>query len=213
MSFLSSWLSQIVLILLFAVVMDLIVPASAMRNYVKLVMGLVIMVTMLKPISALYHGQFDISRIRWPDTAAQVAGFDSIRSKAAEIQRDQLRLAEQKFSEQLEQTIKQQIESAYPLEVAKVQAWLADSANEPGQARTIEQLNVWVRPQSNGRAGSGIEPVQPVVIGPDAARETVRQQADAENEKLLQQIRETIANRLQIPHSVISVQMESQARG
>ncbi|MFC4769146.1 stage III sporulation protein AF [Effusibacillus consociatus] len=206
MALLSSWLLQIVLILLFAVVMDLVIPTNAMRNYVRVVMGLVIMVTMLKPISALYDNKFDLSRIQWPEAGAQFAGFDSIKSKAEKLQRDQMRQAQEQLHIQLEKLVKEQVESAYPLEVTQVQARFADPLNESHPSPEITELSLQVRPKENNRSGSEIQPVQPVNIQLDKQQEPGKPQADSiDQEKISKQIKQDLASRFQISGSAVSI--------
>lgn len=209
MAFVSSWLMQIVLILLFAVVMDLVVPSSSMRNYVKLVMGLVIMVTMLKPVSVLFDNKFDISRIQWPEQTSKFADYSVVKGKADELQRDQQKQAEQQVNTQLEKLVKEQVESAYPLEVAAVQAQMTGE----GQNAEVAQLNVTVRAKSGSNSGE-IQPVQPVDIQISHQQQpAIEQSVPVGKEQMLKQIKQELAAKLQISNSHISVQWSGNKGG
>ncbi|WP_269432706.1 stage III sporulation protein AF [Effusibacillus lacus] len=201
----SSWLTQIVLILLFAVVMDLVVPSSSMRNYVKLVMGLVIMVTMLKPISALYDNKFDISKIQWPGGSVPAASFESIREKAADLERQQTELAEQQVNGVLEKALKQHVEAAYPFEVARVSVRFAKSEQSVSHSAEIEELVLQVRPKSN--ESRTIQPVDPVSVRMGESGESARRGHTEESDKRIKQLKEELATLYRIPGSVISVQL------
>jgi len=57
----SAWLKGIILIILFATFMDLLLPSSSMQKYVKLVIGLIIIVTMLTPLLVILYGSDAVS--------------------------------------------------------------------------------------------------------------------------------------------------------
>lgn len=208
MSFLSAWLSQIVMILLFAVVMDLVVPTSSMRNYVKVVMGFVIMVTMLKPVSVLYENRFDISRIGWPESDLKIENLDTIKAKAADLQSEQNRIAERELGGPLQKTIKAQLESRYPLEVTGVGVRLSEPGKEPVRSVEIKELTVTVRPKRGGSGENGMDPVQPVVIQVERESEPAgRKSSSTEPDKMLRQIHQELADTLQIPESAVSIRL------
>lgn len=53
---LSSWLRHMVVLVLFAAVLDLVLPTSAMQRYVRMILGLVIVLSLLLPIRSLVVG-------------------------------------------------------------------------------------------------------------------------------------------------------------
>lgn len=54
MSFLTEWLTSIVLFILFAIVIDMLLPNSSMQKYAKMVVSLLLIVVMLNPIFKLF---------------------------------------------------------------------------------------------------------------------------------------------------------------
>lgn len=52
------WVTQIIIFLLLAAIIDLLIPKNSMKKYVKLVIGLILMLIFLKPLFYLFH--FDI---------------------------------------------------------------------------------------------------------------------------------------------------------
>ncbi|MDY0408403.1 stage III sporulation protein AF [Virgibacillus soli] len=58
MDLLIQWVTQIIIFLLIATLVDLIIPQNAMKKYIKLVVGLTLVLIFLKPIFHLF--QFDI---------------------------------------------------------------------------------------------------------------------------------------------------------
>src|SRR5690625_3170395 len=61
MTYVGEWITHIVLIILIASFIDLLLPNSTMRRYVKLVVGLLIIMFILSPILDLFR--FDYERL------------------------------------------------------------------------------------------------------------------------------------------------------
>ncbi|MCI0183150.1 MAG: stage III sporulation protein AF [Acidibacillus sp.] len=60
---LSEWLRHLVMIILLAVFLDLILPTTSLQKYVRTVLGLVVMLTMLTPITALIESHFSVDAL------------------------------------------------------------------------------------------------------------------------------------------------------
>lgn len=210
MEVLTSWLHQIVLIVLFAIVMDLIIPSSSFQKYIKLVMGLVIMVTLLKPIGIIFDRQFDISRIQWPDKLV-FSSIDTIKSQAADLQKDQLENAAQQWNAQLEKTIKEQVESQYPLEVSRVQVQFSEPKETGKATPEIQNLKLAVHPQSEQYAKTDqVQPIQPVDIqATESQGNPLPTPHTTQETKLLSEVKKDLANKLQVSDSIISIQWDA----
>jgi stage III sporulation protein AF len=61
MSYLAEWIKHIILLILMATFLDLILPSSNMRKYVKLVVGFLILLLILSPLLHLF--QYDPSQM------------------------------------------------------------------------------------------------------------------------------------------------------
>ncbi|MGE6629361.1 stage III sporulation protein AF [Bacillus sp. NPDC077027] len=59
MSFLTEWITSIILFILFAIVIDLLLPNSSMQKYAKMVVSLLLIVVMLNPIFTLFRADPD----------------------------------------------------------------------------------------------------------------------------------------------------------
>lgn len=55
MESLMQWVTQIIIFLLLAAVIDLLIPATAMKKYIRLVVGLILILIFLKPIFFLFN--------------------------------------------------------------------------------------------------------------------------------------------------------------
>lgn len=58
MDLISRWVAQIIVFLLLAIIVDLLIPATSMKKYIKLVIGLILMLIFLQPIFYLFSLDF-----------------------------------------------------------------------------------------------------------------------------------------------------------
>ncbi|WP_183040891.1 stage III sporulation protein AF [Salipaludibacillus neizhouensis] len=55
MALINSWIANIILLILFATILELMLPNSSTHRYVKLVIGLMILVAMLQPVISIFQ--------------------------------------------------------------------------------------------------------------------------------------------------------------
>ncbi len=73
MEFLGGWIHEIVILLVFIVFLELLIPQSSVENFVRVVAGLLILVTILKPIVVWIH-DFHPMEMAWEDVSRKSAG-------------------------------------------------------------------------------------------------------------------------------------------
>ena len=54
MEFISEWVTQIIIFILLATIIDLLVPKLTMHKYIKLAIGLILIIILLTPIFTLF---------------------------------------------------------------------------------------------------------------------------------------------------------------
>lgn len=59
MEFITSWVTNIIVFVLLATVIDLLLPNSAMQKYAKMVIGLLLIAVIISPILKLFQSDFD----------------------------------------------------------------------------------------------------------------------------------------------------------
>lgn len=59
MSFLAGWITNIIVFVLLATVIDMLLPSSALQKYAKMVIGLLLIAIILTPILGLFHTDFE----------------------------------------------------------------------------------------------------------------------------------------------------------
>ncbi len=59
MEFISDWITQIIIFILLATIIDLLTPNLAMSKYIKLVLGLILILILLTPIFSFFNLDFE----------------------------------------------------------------------------------------------------------------------------------------------------------
>ena len=106
---LESWLREIVLVVLFAVVTDMLLPNNTMQRYIKVVVSLFILLTILNPIITFIRSDF-----HFRDVEAEIDQWSS-PTLASAVRAEQSDIAEnadklrQLSAEQTDEWIEQRL--------------------------------------------------------------------------------------------------------
>lgn len=132
MNFLGEWIKHIVLLILLATFMDLILPNSSMRKYVKLVVGFLLILLILSPILQLF--QFDHERLLYSlDQLLQTDVQDSerqIKQQTEKIEELQSQLLQEDLQARWKAELKASLETQLAVEVAEIQLQLGRNKNQ-----------------------------------------------------------------------------------
>ncbi|WP_248925300.1 stage III sporulation protein AF [Paenibacillus hamazuiensis] len=178
MEWLGGWLRQIVLVILLATFIDLILPSSTMQRYVKTVISLFILLTLLNPVFGLLHDKWDPDRLIAEATAAgerssggsggALPSLNAIERQSDQLREMQNRQSRRLVEEQLAARMKENIEKQSGMAVKSVRVTTVQ--DEKGQA-SIGNVLIALQEQGTGKPQAGkpgndisIEPVQPVNI-------------------------------------------------
>jgi stage III sporulation protein AF len=184
----SGWLKQIIMIILIATFVDLLLPNTVLQRYVKVVVGMLILLTILSPITALLKEDLGFQRAqatmeafeRSSDRSAKEAGAKSMQTiirdgeKIKSIHEKQsLRFVENRLG----QMVKESIESRFsqPVHSVDVSTELDDEGNPKIKLMRIVLMQT-VKQDSSASADSAsegdrsmtpvrpIQPIEPVSI-------------------------------------------------
>ncbi|WP_096188465.1 stage III sporulation protein AF [Evansella halocellulosilytica] len=123
MSVVTAWVTNIIILILFATILELLLPNSKMQRYVKLVVGLMLLMVMLQPILSIFQTDPEewLSEMAEWGTVDEENQMNEIESKKNEIEMVQ----DAYISEQAAVQLKRQVESklieqfeVVPVEVA-----------------------------------------------------------------------------------------------
>lgn len=157
MSMLGEWLKEIIIIVLFAVFIDLLLPNRAMERYVKFVVSLLILLTLLSPVMRILSGSEPEKMIAaaFDQVSGNVGGgtgveTETILKQGELLRRKQEAEALQLAGDQAAAQMKQQIELETGQPVERVMVILAredPSAEAKGQgsAQQADEGTLYIR--------------------------------------------------------------------
>lgn len=191
----------IVLLIILTTFLDMLLPSGKMRPYLKMVMGLFVLVSILNPlISALFSSQ-DLAALSWKADAAAGQSLGAITSTGAELaERNQEQLLST-YAGRLESQMASLVRIIEGVEEAEVRVELAE-ARKFGSYEGIKNIRVTLRGASGSSGEIRIEPVR---IGPEApAAGPAPEQAEL-TEQLREQIVVTLSRYYNVAPEQITV--------
>ncbi|MCY8929201.1 stage III sporulation protein AF [Bacillus subtilis] len=198
MSFLTEWLTTIVLFILFAIVIDMLLPSSSMQKYAKMVVSLLLIVVMLTPIFKLFKTNpeviFEYLTKNGQSESADIK--NQINSKKIEIQASQRAYILEEMAVQL----KKKAEERFSHDEYKVGRIKLTAGEKVDSEEDIKTISVYMAPSSE----KTVQTVAPVHIDTDHAYVT----KEAAEQKEAKQIQTQLADIWEIGSEKITVHME-----
>ncbi|MHC5547496.1 stage III sporulation protein AF [Bacillus subtilis] len=198
MSFLTEWLTTIVLFILFAIVIDMLLPSSSMQKYAKMVVSLLLIVVMLTPIFKLFKTDpeviFEYLTKNGQSESADIK--NQINSKKIEIQASQRAYILEEMAVQL----KKKAEERFSHDEYKVGRIKLTAGEKVDSEEDIKTISVYMTPSSE----KTVQTVAPVHIDTDHAYVT----KEAAEQKEAKQIQTQLADIWEIGSEKITVHME-----
>lgn len=171
MQWISDWLREIVLVILLAAFIDLMLPNSTMQRYVKVVISLFILLTILSPIIELFKS--DLEFVDWQEQAVEmntIQPLDSIIKKGEEMRLNNEQHSIQFVESQMADMMKKDLETEFPGKIRKVDVMThIDAEKNTLEIKAVEVTLIPEEEQTEGGNSSAdsmksIELVEPVVV-------------------------------------------------
>lgn len=146
MEMIKNWILQIAYISILAVIFEFMVPSSSIKKYVKVVIGLIIMMTIINPILTFLKGGIDInSAVLKNEYGYNDIDINSV-SKQAEVERNKLIVDE--YKRRLNEQIKERILTKVDAANVQVDAKIDDGINNKYFGK-IESLDIKISNVTN----------------------------------------------------------------
>jgi stage III sporulation protein AF len=212
-AWLGGWLQPIIILVLVATFLHLLLPNPAMERYVKLVMGLLIILAILSPILQLFHHKLALAELAFPTrsplAAKTMAPLDQIQASSQQLQHVQGQWVEKQTAYAMEQMVKQQVQQKFAVEVMAAKVVLAKTVD---QALAIQQVQLTVR--SKAETGSlqaqemqPIRPVKPVQVEATVSQSAPPDSTGGAFHEVAQQIINDLAQTWHIKAEQIQLQL------
>ncbi len=165
MGYLQDWVSQLVLIVILAVVLELLLPTGGFEKYVKFVVGLVLIVALLDPVIKLLHIDPDqiIRGIRSDQGDRQLSEETNRQKK--EIVQAQDAYIQKQMAVQMKKQVKEELHARYGLQIEAIELRAADRSNA---TTPIKKVTVVLGKEATGGSksygSSSVRPVQDVSV-------------------------------------------------
>ncbi|MFB4166436.1 stage III sporulation protein AF [Virgibacillus sp. JSM 102003] len=190
MEILTQWVTQIIIFLLLASIVDLLIPATSMKKYIKLVVGLILILIFLKPLFYLFDfdAQQALERSYSQIMNQQSEGErveNSIKMQKSEIQESQNAYILEQTVVQLKELAKKPLLEDYQLEISNIEFPQTElSAEKELTIENFDEIIVYLN-ESDEEEGS-VSAIDDIVINTDKPN-TNDKQVDVNGIKLLLQ--------------------------
>ncbi|GGD21233.1 stage III sporulation protein AF [Pontibacillus salipaludis] len=202
MAFITEWVTQIILFLLLALVTDLLLPASSFRKYIKLVVGLLLILVFLQPVFKLFDvnmDQFFTQEMnRWNDQAEVESMKNSIEEKKKEIQASQRAYILEQMAVQLENEVKEELMNDHNVEIQNFSFQFKKDAEM--NLEGLKSLTVTMKESGDQEAGT--DEVEEIVI------DLNQQPKNQEDKKSLNAVKSYLSSAWDIPEDQLILQWE-----
>ncbi|WP_316569660.1 stage III sporulation protein AF [Neobacillus sp. YIM B06451] len=202
MGFLIEWVTNIIVFILLATVIDMLLPNSSMQRYTKMVTGLLLIAVILGPVLKVVSGDFKDAMLSLPglQAAGEVKNSKNlIEMKKKEIQASQRAYILEQMAVRLKKDTEEELMERFGFRFAGVEI---DAINKDGQELTGSIEKVAVKLSDSEEDSGNIRVVEAVVIN---ASSPARDYGEEELEK---SVASFLAEKWEVPESAIEVAIE-----
>ncbi|MGP7816200.1 stage III sporulation protein AF [Niallia sp. 01092] len=162
MSFITEWVTNIILFVLLATVVDMLLPNSTFQKYAKMVAGLLLISVILTPVFKLFTSDFDkvMATAAWK-TPEQKNIKNSMEFQKKEIQASLDEYTLNKMAVQLKEDANKELIEKYGVEIDKVHI-AVDKNNPKSFPDNLDKLVISLKKQEETE--SAVEVIEQVDI-------------------------------------------------
>ena len=168
MAFLTEWITNIIILVLLAGVIELLLPGNQFQNYIKMVVGLLILLAMLSPLFKLINADLDqvFLAMDLPAAAKEDEIKNSIEENKSEIQSAQRAYILEQMAVPRKKQVQEELKQTYELEIVDLQIQ-TEIGKEPLDAEDIRGAKVILTKYHDQARISEVSEVDVSVSGPE----------------------------------------------
>jgi stage III sporulation protein AF len=167
-SFLAGWVSNIIIFVLLATVIDMLLPNSALQKYAKMVIGLLLIAIIITPILGLFNMDFDdiltAATSEFEDQEKKDLG-NLTEMKKKEIQATQGAYILKQMAVDLQAEVEEELMVDYNMKISSIDVGVKNE-EEPG-VDDLQNITISLE-KAEGKENSEIEAVAKVDINADS---------------------------------------------
>jgi stage III sporulation protein AF len=166
MEFLIEWVTNIILFILLATVIDMLLPNTGLQKYTKMVTGLLLIAIILTPIFKLISKDFETVMAQIPtfQDSGEKNMENLIEMQKKEIQASNHAYILETMAVQLEKGVEEELMEQFGLEIAKIEL---TTKNDSQESFPDNLEMVTVRLKQPETSVTTVEAIQPVSITTD----------------------------------------------
>lgn len=152
---------NVAIIVLLTSFIEMLLPSNSLQRFIKVIMGLFIMVTILNPILTLIDQDMVISS--WQLNIPSAEAIDTVLAQGKEVSD----LQQFQIIDEYQIRIEKQMEAMVKLipEVSTVKCQIeVEPIDKMGGIAKINTADLWVTLQGNVNSDNLVEPVKPIII-------------------------------------------------
>ncbi|KKB42953.1 stage III sporulation protein AF [Bacillus thermotolerans] len=160
MDILTDWLTDVIVFILLAAVMDALLPSNSFQQYAKIAVGLLLLFVMLQPLWKIFSVDAEQELTKWADgvmTNEQASVITVDKQSSLENSRELFIL--KSSEQQMKELVQEEVEQAFQRKIVEVD--IKVSSWENSFPESIEHIDVYVASLS---AGETMKPVEEVAI-------------------------------------------------
>jgi len=202
MQYLVEWITQIIVFLLMAAIVDLLVPASTMKKYIKLVIGLILILVFLKPVFYVFH--IDIQQtlesaysefMNASTTDEKMENLMKMQKK--DIQASQDAYIVKQLSDELTDIAETPLEEKYNMEIRDIQFIFKDDENQTYEG--LEEISVTL--DEAGHEKGVVTNVEEIVINTKESKHN----NEKDRSKQLEEVKTMLEDKWEIDDKEVTV--------
>ncbi|MDQ0975973.1 stage III sporulation protein AF [Neobacillus niacini] len=166
MEFLIEWVTNIILFILLATVIDMLLPNTGLQKYTKMVTGLLLIAIILTPIFKLISKDFETVMAQIPtfQDSGEKNMENLIEMQKKEIQASNHAYILETMAVQLEKGVEEELMEQFGLEIAKIELTTKNDSQE-SFPDNLEMVTVHLKQPET--SVTTVEAIQPVSITTD----------------------------------------------
>lgn len=184
------WVTQIIIFILLATVIDLLIPATSFKKYIKLVVGFILILILLKPIFFLF--QIDVQHAleasisKLDRNSQQVESMENlIESQKNEIEGTQDAYILEQMAVQLKQIAKEPLKEGFQTEIKDIEFRFTHQGENTFE--NLDEVIVYLTESNNDGEGA-VRVVDDVVIYSDSPNTSKEDKKLQEIEAVLNEV-------------------------
>ncbi len=189
MSILTEWVTNIIVFILFAIILDMLLPSSTMQKYTKLVVGLLLIAVFITPILSIFNKNFTSEmqeKLMQSSTGSNPKLENSLESKKKEIEESQQAYILEHMAVQLKNEAEKELMDESNYAIQDIEITLMDKNGEMN-AENIETIQVFVA-ESQESSSEEVQPVKKIEVTIDEKQNEIENTPSSELTTILSKI-------------------------